>query len=165
VLVATATAACGSGSHSAAVPRGLPTTTSTSTLARPPTTAAGCSPTPRPGTPLGWLPQDLPLPPGTYASADTTNGAPVHRALLVVPLALRDFVVFALREWPKAGYRLGRGDAEANEAEDSFAKDVTSGAFRARAVYCDPNKIEVLFVYGTRPLPSTPTTGGRALTP
>lgn len=162
--IALALGGCASDSHAskARPPQGLPTTTVSSTTT---SVFAACTKVPPAGPALAWLPHDLPLPPGTYATTDISAGG-LQRGMLVVPTDLHGFVVFALQQWPKVGFRLGRGDAEAHEAEDSFSKGDRVGAFRARSVYCDQSKTELLLVVGTRqPLPTTPTTSGRPLTP
>ena len=98
--------------------------------------------------PLSWLPDDLPLPVGTYTAADRTQpGATTHQAVLVVPLGLRDFVRFAVTEWPKRGWTAGRGDSEAREADDAFTRAGATAAFKAAATYCDVTKTQVLLTY------------------
>ena len=64
---------------------------------------------------------------------------------------------FALREWPKHGWVLGRGEAEPGEAEDSFFRGQNVGAFRARTAYCDNGWTQLFLVYGQRTPPPTTT--------
>jgi len=112
---------------------------------------------------LDWLPADLPLPPGTYATADTESptttslgtdaeesDAPTgaRRGFLVVKMTVQDFKQFVATNWPAAGYALGRGDAEAGEAEGGYRKGDFGGVYRVRDVYCDPTMSELLLTYG-----------------
>ena len=47
-----------------------------------------------------------------------------------MPLELEETKSFILRTWPRAGYRLGRGDSEPGlEFEDNFKKDRIAGLF------------------------------------
>lgn len=46
------------------------------------------------------------------------------------PLSLREAVLFVLGELPKAGYTLGRGDAEVNQADAPFARAGMFGQIR-----------------------------------
>ena len=83
---------------------------------------------------------------------------------MVIPLGLTDFVRFALAQYPTAGWRLGRGDAEAGEAEDNFVKDTRGGAWRIRSSYCDVSKSELFITYvpniNSAALPQPTTTVG-----
>jgi len=117
---------------------------------------------PAQGGELDWLPADLPLPPGTYATEDSElpatssdadaeeSDAPagVHRGFLVVKMSVDDFKKFVTTNWPPAGYALGRGDAEAGEAEGGYRKGDFGGVYRVRDVYCDPTMSELLLTYG-----------------
>jgi len=127
---------------------------------------SACKPVPPESNKLAWLPADLPLPPGTYATEDTesptttsadsdaeteeSSGAPVaaNRGLLVVKMTVADFKNFVTTNWPPAGYTLGRGDAEAGEAEGGYRKGDFGGVYRVRDVYCDPTMSELLLTYG-----------------
>jgi len=85
---------------------------------------------------------------------------------MVVPLAMTDFVRFALAQYPGAGWKLGRGDAEPGEAEDNFVKGQRGGAWRIRSSYCDTTKSELFITVvdnlATTPLPQPTTTVGTA---
>ena len=115
--------------------------------AAPAAPVPGCQPTPPPGTDAQWFPADLPIPPGTYTVQEVQVAQPSKAVVLVVPVSLRDYVKFALAEFPKQGWHLGKGDSEAGEAEDSFGKGNQGGSFRARSVYCDTTKTELRIVY------------------
>src|SRR4051794_13844266 len=98
------TAGCGGGSGKAAAPATTPS--------GPSTPIAGCQRVPPPGAPaFAWLPPALPMPPGTYAVKESVLNSG-KAGTMVVPLGLTDFVRFALAQYPTAGWRLGRGDAE-----------------------------------------------------
>jgi hypothetical protein len=148
----------------------------TSSASPTPTPTAGlgtvgtsrCEQLPGRGKQPSWFPDNLSLPPGSYP-ADIklpTVGSSYPRAVFAVRASLRDFILHALREWPKSGWALGRGEAEAGEAEDNFylpGSDIR-GAFIARTTYCDPMWTWVYLVMGTgrapRPTPKpsgTPT--------
>lgn len=97
-----------------------------------------------------WLPADLPLPPGSYASRMLPRSGRVDRGIFVVNASLDEFVRFVLAEWPKQGWILGRGDREAHEAEAPLSRPGGRlGFFRARSIYCEPNRAEVLIAVGT----------------
>lgn len=85
-----------------------------------------------------WLPRDLPLPPGTYASHDYGKREGYFSGLFVVPRGATPFARFALREWPKRGWELGRGEAEQGEVEDDFRKGTAEGAFKVNDQACKP---------------------------
>lgn len=49
-------------------------------------------------------------------------------------MSLRDAVIFLLKEYPDAGYALGRGDAEKDEADAPFVKGAEHGTTRLSGV-------------------------------
>ncbi len=114
-----------------------------------------------------WLPKDLPFPVGVYTYEDLSDSAGYHRALMVIPSDLTTWTKFVLEEWPKAGYVLGRGDAEPGEVEDQFLKAPTVGAFKAVSVYCSPGFSRMLLVFAEQSpgLPVLPSPSGSALNP
>jgi hypothetical protein len=112
-----------------------------------------------------WVPSDLPLPKGTYATRvlPTTQG--YNRGLFIVPVSLTDLARFVLSEWPDRGWVLGRGDSEPGEIDDQFTKPPAVGAFRAREQFCDPGYVLMLLIYiPDRNLVVLPT-GSPLLTP
>jgi hypothetical protein len=115
--------------------------------AGPTTTSSSCQQPPAAQPNVAWFPADLPLPPGTYTAQEVEVSAPSKGVILVVPVTIREYVTFALAELPKQGWRLGKGDSEANEAEDTFTKGTAGGSFRVRSVYCDTSKSELRIVY------------------
>jgi hypothetical protein len=96
----------------------------------------------------GWLPEDLPMPPGTYFSERLPPAIGYSRGIFVVPGTLPDLARHVLSVWPRRGWILGRGDAEPGEVEDQFSKPPSVGAFKAQAQYCSPgyNLMLVIFV-------------------
>ncbi len=126
-----------------------------------------CENPPRVPTPT-WLPKDLPLPQGSYTTQALPATFGYQRAVLVVPGTAEDFGRYVLEEWPRAGWVLGRGDAEPGEVEDQFLKPPAIGAFRVRTEFCTPGYSLMLIIYSRNrtavPLPS-PTPRGVPLTP
>jgi hypothetical protein len=150
-LAVLALAGCGSSSSAAAGSTATtrpPTTEHDAGFGEGPATGPCTSlpPAPSPAVVLSWVPADLPLPPGTYATADLGAGGPTatHRGTLVVPGTPADFVRFAVASWPAKGWQIGRGDAEAGEAEDTFSRAGVRGHFRVRSAYCGGDRTELL---------------------
>jgi hypothetical protein len=85
-----------------------------------------------------WLPEDLPLPSGTYTQERLQTLEGYRRVILVIPMTLDKLTQHVLEAWPRAGWTLGAGDSEIGEIEDQFSKAPAFGAFRARGVICDP---------------------------
>ncbi len=129
-----------------------PTTTAKSSASAG---SSACRDAPTAHVTLDWLPADLPLPDGSYATQDLDTAGPpptvestTHRGLLVVKGSVENFREFVNTQWVAAGYSLGKGDAEQGEAEGGYRKGEFGGAFRARDVYCDHTLSELLLVYG-----------------
>jgi hypothetical protein len=94
------------------------------------------------------VPADLPLPDRTYAVQDLgTSSDGVHHGVFATPVTIREFVRFAGAQWPGKGWRLGRGDSEANEAEDEFVRGNAGGSFKVRSDYCDQTWSELNLFY------------------
>src|SRR2546421_2258429 len=112
-----------------------------------------------------WVPKDLPLPDGTFFTSRITGQGGYHEGLFVLPLSTVDIAKLVLKKWPKAGYMLGRGDAEPGEVEDQFAKYPGIGAFKAQDAYCkDPYSITLLIWAKDRSkIGVTGTSGGSPL--
>ena len=141
-LVALGIAGCGKEKE-----KGIEAAQAAPPAAAPATPAQSCQPPPPAQANVPWFPADLPLPPGTYTAQEVDVSAPSKGVILVVPMTIREYVTFTLAELPKQGWRLGRGDSEANEAEDTFTKGTAGGSFRVRSVYCDTTKSELRIVY------------------
>ena len=126
-----------------------------------------CENPPKIPTPA-WFPKDLPLPSGSYTTQALPASYGYQRAVLVVPGTAEQFGQYVLKEWPRAGWVLGRGDAEPGEVEDQFLKPPAVGAFRVRTEFCTPGYSLMLLIYSKNrtavPLPS-PTPRGAPLVP
>ncbi len=97
----------------------------------PPGSPVACPPPPPGGFPWpAGVPTDLPQPPG----AVLTSAEPGQGGLTVVRFttaqSLREGVLHLVRALAPAGYTLGRGDAEAAEADAPFTRDGLRGIYR-----------------------------------
>jgi hypothetical protein len=115
VLAAGLTACAGEPSGPDAVP---------TTAAPSPTSSGPQCPVPQTSDPP-WpkeIPSSIPKPPGLkIEKTDNTKGN-VVQIRGTVPASLRDAVLFIIKEFPKNGFVLGRGDAEATEADAPFQR-------------------------------------------
>jgi hypothetical protein len=117
---------CGSGSGQAGAPAPSPQRTFT---------ASPC-PTPATTKPAQWsaaVPADLPKPPHATITESTRTPDGVQITKFTTPSSLRDGVLFVVGELPKAGYVLGRGDAEISEADAPFVHGDIRGLVRLLA--------------------------------
>lgn len=109
--VAATVVGCGGGSSSESDEPNI-VTPSTNTCATP--TA----------TPAAWpsgVPTQLPRPPG-MSNVVVEHLSQGRTALtFTVPMPLRASLLFVLNNYPKAGFQLGHGDSEAQEADVPFA--------------------------------------------
>lgn len=83
--------------------------------------------------PYTWpkaFPQDLPRLPGAVLgeTKKTADGLTILK--FSTDTSLRDSIIFIVRKLPAAGYTLGRGDAEATEADAPFTKGDLRGVLR-----------------------------------
>jgi hypothetical protein len=142
VLIASTMVACawetdaGGGpqaaSPSPAIPTAQPNVQATEALPR-------CPRFPEPIPFPEWVPDDLPLPKPIYAYQRVAKQGGFEGAYFVLKgTTTVELTKLVLREWPKAGYTLGRGDAEPGEVEDDFHKPPAVGAFKANDIYCRP---------------------------
>jgi hypothetical protein len=76
------------------------------------------------------VPADLPKPPHARIQQHTTTSDGVHITKFTTDTSLRTGVLFVVDKLPKAGYVLGRGDAESNEADAPFQHGNTRGLLR-----------------------------------
>ena len=108
--------ACGSSSAPSrtAVPTPTPTCPTTTTA------------------PVSWpriVPTDLPKPPTAVMTGEQAQNNVVYLRF-TTSTSLRDGLLFVLRELPKAGYTVGRGDAEVTEADVPFTGPTILAAMR-----------------------------------
>ena len=92
-------------------------------------------PTPAVTTATKWpasLPADLPKPTNATIQKNGVSTTPdgIHIVRFVTPTSLRESVLFIVNSYPKAGYALGRGDAEATEADAPFVHGSIRGVTR-----------------------------------
>jgi hypothetical protein len=123
LVTAVLLAGCGGSSS----PRSAPT--------RPPVDAPSPTACPQPAqqTEPDWpsiVPADLPKPPNATIGEVQTGGDGVRIVKFTTPTSLRESILFVVRQLPKAGYVLGRGDAEATEADAPFVHDDIRGLVR-----------------------------------
>lgn len=76
------------------------------------------------------VPADLPKPPNAHIDQSLTASDGVHIVKFTTPTSLRESVLFVVNRLPKAGYVLGRGDAEASEADAPFVHGDVRGLMR-----------------------------------
>jgi len=108
--------------------------------AQPPPTTAAPSPTAScvvpAAKPFRWpapVPVDLPQPPGAVLEQqDSDNGITLVR--FSTPTSLQQGVLFVLKEVQKAGFTVGRGDAEPAEADVPFGRGDLRDIYKLRAV-------------------------------
>jgi hypothetical protein len=116
--------------------------------------------------PFAWpaeVPKDLPQPP--QATFDTTTRTPEGLTIVRFSTAnsLQQAVLFVVREVQKAGFTLGRGDAEPAEADAPFGRGDLRGVYKMLAN--QPCRTDWLVAVtrtrptGTSPLLPTPSRG------
>jgi hypothetical protein len=130
--LATVVAACSgsSGSSSSGAP-------SPSTVSTPTCPAVTSTPSPTgPGVTkaLQNMPFDLPLPSGITVVGSNTTSDGIHVVRFTTNQSLRSSVLFIVDRYPKAGYVIGRGDAEATEADAPFVHAQVRGLTRVAEV-------------------------------
>src|SRR2546423_13904701 len=99
---------------------GTPTSTTSPAVSTTPTAFPSGTPSPLTNLPKcrkekhlampSWVPADLPLPPGTFFTKPIAGQGGYDEGLFAFPISTPDIARFVLKEWPKAGYQLGRGD-------------------------------------------------------
>lgn len=142
--VALALAACGGGSTTPAAPTVGPTPTGIAGI--DPASLPECEYPDRISFP-SWFPEDLPLPPGSYAAEKLTAVQGYRRSLLVVQRSLAEFQDFVLDRFPQEGWVVGRGDTEPGEVDLQFSRAPSVGAFRALDQFCRPGFVLVLMIF------------------
>lgn len=159
-LVVVTLCGCGGTSRPAAAP--TPT-------ARPVATGPSCPAVVRPR--FAWpasYPQDLPQPPAATLTAVTKTPSGLVITKFRTEGSLRQGVVFVVQSLQKAGFVLGRGDAEPTEADAPFVRGDQRGVMKLLAV--GPCTTDWLVGVsrvtggptGTSPLLPTPSHGGTA---
>lgn len=105
-----------------------------------PTDAASVAPRPtvspcaKPGNgSFAWpkeVPKDLPQPPGAALEKVTRTEDGLTIVRFRTQTSLQDSVLFVVREVQKAGFTLGRGDAEPSEADAPFGRGDLRGVYK-----------------------------------
>lgn len=129
VLVPAAVALSGCGGSGS-------TGTEAAPSASPSATLASC-PTPAKPVHTKWpakVPADFPKPDNATIESQTTDQTGVSIVRFSTPTSLRDSVLFVVNRLPKAGYVLGRGDAEPTEADAPFVHGAVRGLVRMLGV-------------------------------
>jgi hypothetical protein len=130
VAVVLGVSGCGGSSTAASAPTPQPVATPTC-----PSVAPSASPTSaKAEKALRSLPSDLPTPSNITVVDSTVTTDGVHVVRFTTPTSLRQAVIFIVGSYPKAGYVLGRGDAEATEADAPFVHGQVRGLTRVAAV-------------------------------
>jgi hypothetical protein len=127
--VLAAAAGCSSGS--------TPATASIKPIPTPtcPSAAATTAPTsPALAKALRNVPFDLPMPDNITPLDSTKTADGIQVVKFTTPTTLRAAVIFMVDRYPKAGYVLGRGDAEATEADAPFVKNKVRGLTRVASL-------------------------------
>ncbi|MEA2461209.1 MAG: hypothetical protein QOH90_1386, partial [Actinomycetota bacterium] len=96
-----------------------------------------------------WIPEDLPLPKGTYASEEEMSVSGYRRAFLIWPPGFTNDEVrhFVFDEWPEAGFRIGRQDSEYGEVEAELHHSPAEGAFKILTTACHPRYRVLYLIY------------------
>lgn len=102
------------------------------------------------------MPADLPRPPGSSRATIALANATLTVVRFDASISLREGVIFVLDRFPKAGFILGRGDAELNQADAPFARQGLFGQVRINGT--GPCSTQWLVAVGAR-------TGGSPLLP
>lgn len=124
-VLATGTVLVGCGGSSGPGPVSRPTA--------PTVITPSACPQPPEAPPAQWpstVPADLPKPPNATVGDTQTGDDGVTIVKFTTPTSLRESVLFVVRQLPKAGYVLGRGDAEATEADAPFVHNNLRGLLR-----------------------------------
>ena len=153
VILALFAAGCTSGSKKASPQPGPARTFSPSPCATPGAPK-------KPHWPAG-VPVDMPKPPNATITDSSTTSDGVHITKFTTPSSLRDGVLFVVGNFPKAGYVLGRGDAEVTEADAPFVHGNIRGLVRMLAT----QPCSTLWLVATVDSSNSSTGGGTPLLP
>jgi len=121
-----ALSACSGGSGTAG-----PTAPPTLQLPTRPTPSA--CPVVQGAKPFPWpteVPKDLPQPPGAVFEKTTRTPEGLTIVRFHTPNSLQEGVLFVVRQVQRAGFQLGRGDAEPLEADAPFGRGDLRGVYK-----------------------------------
>lgn len=145
-------AGCSGGRAPGALSSGQPTLPSSGKA-----TVTACPAPPR--TTIEWpagIPANFPKPPGGRLVKATNTATGVHSVQLVTPVSLHESVLFMLDALPRAGYKLGRGDAERYEADAPFRVGDLQGVVRLVATEKNCQTTWLIAVLSSAGSPGTP---------
>lgn len=83
--------------------------------------------------PFPWppeMPKDLPQPPGAVFEKTTRTPEGLTIVRFSTPTSLQESVLFVVRQVQRAGFQLGRGDAEPLEADAPFGRGDLRGVYK-----------------------------------
>src|SRR3954447_25559532 len=118
------------GSSSSAAPSPRPVVTSACPSATPTSPPASAAMSKL----LRNVPFGLPMPENITPADTSTTSDGIQVVKFTTPSSLRDAVIFMVQRYPKAGYVVGRGDAEATEADAPFIKGSVRGLTRVASL-------------------------------
>ena len=101
------------------------------------------------------IPKDLPQPPAATFEGTTRTPEGLTIVRFSTALSLQDSVLFVVREVQKAGFTLGRGDAEPAEADAPFGRGDLRGVYKMLA-HADCRTDWLVAVTKTRPNGTSP---------
>ncbi len=129
LVLAGVLAGCGGGGNPVSVASSpVPVVAPTSAPAAP-----SLAPCPGGPTALQWptaIPADLPKPPSATDGVVTDSPDGLTIVKFTTTTSLRESILFLIDALPAAGFTLGRGDAEATEADAPFVKGDVRGILR-----------------------------------
>jgi hypothetical protein len=129
VLAAAALLTACQSSQTSASPQPTLAPAAPSAASRP--TPAPCPAVNRPA--LRWpaaIPADVPKPPAAVLGEVKTAAGGLTLVRFTTASSLQESVLFVVKEVQKAGYTLGRGDAEPSEADAPFVRGNVRGIYR-----------------------------------
>ena len=95
-----------------------------------------------------WVPENVPLPAGTYFYKRLPPRRGLDRGLFVLRSDAKSFRAFVDRRWRRAGITTLRPDEEPGEVEDIFQTPSGTGVFKANDVVCEPPYTRLLLIFG-----------------
>lgn len=101
------------------------------------------------------VPEDLPQPPSATLEGTTRTPEGLTIVRFSTPQSLQEAVLFVVREVQKAGFTLGRGDAEPAEADAPFGRGNLRGVYKMLA-HADCRTDWLVAVTRTQPTGNSP---------
>ncbi|HVT64312.1 MAG TPA: hypothetical protein VHD81_04100 [Mycobacteriales bacterium] len=142
--------ACSGSSVPAAIPTPPPGGPPTCPAVQP-------SPDPTAGAAaIRGIPARLPLPPNLTFVTQGRIGGGVYAVHFTTPTSLYSSALFVVKRYPKAGFLLGRGDAEATEADTPWVYSGQRGLTRINEVTACQTSWVIAIVLPTDTNPNAP---------